>query len=104
MIDREGLIKLKDIYQNNEKLGNTESVLTALKNNDDKLASLNALLNKYKLLYDDCERNGTLSKAKTLPNQSRNNSFSSQSAYQTSPQDNTDSSSSSPTTPLSKHK
>ena len=57
--EREGLVKLKEIYSTNQKFGDSQSALDALKSNDDKLSSLNAQLKKYQDILNELESNAS---------------------------------------------
>ena len=57
--EREGLVKLKEIYSTNQKFGDSQSALDALKSNDDKLQALNAQLKKYQDILNELESNAS---------------------------------------------
>ena len=56
--EREGLLKLKDIYSRNQKFGDSQSAESALKSNDEKISNLNLQLRKYQEMYNQVELNG----------------------------------------------
>jgi hypothetical protein len=55
-------MKLKDIYTTNQKFGDSQAALVALKQNEEKLNSLNLQLVKYQDLYQEAELSGGISK------------------------------------------
>ena len=57
--NREGLVKLKEIYSTNQKFGDSQSALDALKSNDDKLNTLNSQLKKYQDILNELESNSS---------------------------------------------
>ena len=56
--EREGLLKLKDIYSRNQKFGDSQSAESALKSNEEKINNLNLQLRKYQEIYNQVELNG----------------------------------------------
>jgi hypothetical protein len=53
--EKEGLIKLKDIYSKNQRFGDSQSADLALKANEEKLAHLKIQLNKYQDLCNQID-------------------------------------------------
>jgi hypothetical protein len=56
-INREGLLKLRDIYSKNQKFGDSQSADLALQANEVKLTSLYENLKKYQEFYAQVEQN-----------------------------------------------
>lgn len=57
--EREGLLKLKEIYSTNQKFGDSQAATDALKTNDDKLTAFNAQLKKYQDILNELESNAS---------------------------------------------
>jgi hypothetical protein len=89
-------LKLKEIYQMNQKFGDSQSALQALKQNEEKLDNLRSQLKKYQDYFQEFERNGTLQRPCANQKQYMNN-CSSQSSL------NTTSKTSIPGSPVSQH-
>lgn len=68
--EREGLNKLKDIYSSNQKFGDSQSALEALKVNEEKLTLLNSQLKKYQEILSELEVNGYYSSQQQQQQQS----------------------------------
>jgi len=108
--EREGLIKLKDIYCKNVKFGDSQSAELALKANEEKIQTLNNQLRKYKETIEQLEM--SRQNNQTSSNYSSEYSSSSNSGggcdngerhiYQ-SPSDHSVNNSCSPSTPQSAH-
>lgn len=56
--EREGLLKLKEIYSKNQKFGDSQSAEAALKSNEEKLNMLMNSLDKYQETYTQFEQKG----------------------------------------------
>lgn len=56
--EREGIIKLKDIYSKNQKLGDAQATTQALEMNEEKLQNLTNQLRNYQDIYNEVEVNG----------------------------------------------
>lgn len=55
--EREGLLKLKDIYSTNQKFGNSQSAEQALRNNEEKLNNLQKQLTNYQEMLAQVDLN-----------------------------------------------
>ncbi len=56
--EREGIMKLKDIYTKNQKLGDAQATYHALEMNEEKLQNLTNQLKNYQDIYNEVEQNG----------------------------------------------
>ncbi len=75
---REGIIKLKDIYSKNQKLGDAQATTQALEMNEEKLLNLTNQLRNYQDIYNEVEVNGNYNlKQSHLPQQQQQHSSSS---------------------------
>ena len=119
--EREGIIKLRDIYTKNQNLGDVQATANALNSNEEKLNNLTNQLKNYQDMYAEVEKNGfcnfagkksssnnfnTLTNGNgTLPRQQHNTSNNNH-IYQSPSQHsvNSGNNSSVPGTPISHHR